>query len=63
MDFSPEWPKGGLPISCANEAEATIAPKSFDWYPNLFFKCGYFFKISTPTFLPSDLPTTLVSKL
>ena len=29
MAFSPEWPKGGFPMSCANEAAATIAPKSF----------------------------------
>jgi len=27
--FSPECPNGGFPISCANDAAATIAPKSF----------------------------------
>jgi len=30
IDFSPLCPNGGLPISCAKEADATIAPKSFD---------------------------------
>ena len=31
IDFSPLWPKGGLPISCAKEAAAVIAPKSLGW--------------------------------
>ena len=26
MAFSPEWPKGGLPRSCARQAAATMSP-------------------------------------
>jgi len=59
--FSPEWPKGGLPISWARQAAATTSPK---WnFVKSFFNFGFRPSIRSPTKLPSDLPTTETSKL
>src|SRR5690606_24411919 len=60
--FSPECPNGGFPISWANDAAATIAPKSLISYPKSF-RYGYFSRINLPTLLPNERPTTETSRL
>jgi hypothetical protein len=60
--FSPEWPNGGFPISCAKEAAATIAPNHSYGTHRLLLN-EVFFYIFLPTNRPKDLPTTDTSKL
>ena len=50
-------------MSWAKEAAATIAPKSFGWYPKVDLNWGCFLVISLPANLPILLPTTETSRL
>jgi hypothetical protein len=59
--FSPEWPNGGFPISCAKEA-ATIAQNHSYGTHRLLLNEGIF-SYFLPTNRPKDLPTTDTSKL
>ncbi len=60
MAFSPEWPKGGLPMSCAKQAALTIVPISSNKVP---FSSGCILLNSWTTSFPNDMPTHATSKL
>ena len=58
--FSPECPKGGLPISCAKHAIATTVPISSISVPA---SSGWRRITSLATSLPRDIPTLATSRL
>ena len=60
MAFSPEWPKGGLPKSCAVQAALTIVPISSK---RVSFSSGRFSMIRFEMSLPNDIPTLDTSRL
>ena len=60
MAFSPECPKGGLPISWARHAVATICPISSNRVP---CSSGCFRVMARATSHPNDIPTLATSKL
>ena len=57
--YRPACPSGGLPMSWARAAAATAAPMSLGCAPAV----SKFLQISTPTAVPSERPTELVSRL
>ena len=55
-NLAPEWPKGGLPMSWAKQADWTIMPRSAGLHHS-----GMSSRNTSPTRIPSERPTQLTS--